>query len=362
MAHGRSRLHEIRAVCRRNSGLETRLTPELRQRVESLLSRNQLDPAPMMRMKPWMLANVLALFEAAQAGYVPGLSVEAYCYAWRRPTASPFLNSKASSSSSSFTKRRRGRLGYPFLEEAIKAVESRAARRELNRIVQAWETADRGSLERLLVEMRAQSSVGSRFTVDTILLGRHPQMVRKIEMMMAQRQAVRICGRCAASGRPARAGRIAASARLHADGTVTAAAGRVHRLNYKFRSVTRRGPCRPGARRSGISAVGWSSLTFTLEKPLHFVRSVCRCPRRNDLRHLSRLGDLIDRMRPTTIVFLGDLFHAREAHAVSTLAALHEWRERHAALDLVWWKVITIAKPVRPLRRCAFAASPTVAS
>lgn len=50
---------------------------------------------------------------------------------------------------------------------------------------------------------------------------------------------------------------------------------------------------------------------------------------------LSRLGDLIDRMRPTTIVFLGDLFHAREAHAVSTLAALHEWRERHAALDLV---------------------------
>ncbi len=59
-------------------GLETRLTPELRQRIESLLSRNQLDPAPMMRMKPWMLANVLALFEAAQAGYVPGLSVEAY--------------------------------------------------------------------------------------------------------------------------------------------------------------------------------------------------------------------------------------------------------------------------------------------
>ena len=33
--------------------------------------------------------------------------------------------------------------------------------------------------------MRAQSSLGSRFTVDTILLGRHPQMVRKIETMMA---------------------------------------------------------------------------------------------------------------------------------------------------------------------------------
>ena len=50
---------------------------------------------------------------------------------------------------------------------------------------------------------------------------------------------------------------------------------------------------------------------------------------------LSRLADLIDRMQPTTVVFLGDLFHAREAHAVRTLAALHQWRERYAALDLV---------------------------
>lgn len=50
---------------------------------------------------------------------------------------------------------------------------------------------------------------------------------------------------------------------------------------------------------------------------------------------LARLSELIDRIGPTTIVFLGDLFHAREAHAAATLAALYEWRERYAALDLV---------------------------
>ena len=49
----------------------------------------------------------------------------------------------------------------------------------------AVDVTDRAALERLLAEMSAQSSVGSRFTVDTILLGRHPQMVRKIETMMA---------------------------------------------------------------------------------------------------------------------------------------------------------------------------------
>ena len=166
-------------------GLETRLTPELRQRVESVLSRNQLDLAPMMRMKPWMLANVLALFEAAQAGYVPGLSVESYLLRVAKTDSKPILEFEGIEQQFELFEKAPWATQISFLEEAVKAVESRGARRELNRIVQAWETADRGSLERLLVEMRAQPSVGSRFTVDTILLGRHPQMVRKIETMMA---------------------------------------------------------------------------------------------------------------------------------------------------------------------------------
>ena len=166
-------------------GLETRLTPELRQRVESVLSRNQLDLAPMMRMKPWMLANVLALFEAAQAGYVPGLSVEAYLLRVAKTDSKPILEFEGIEQQFELFEKAPWATQISFLEEALKAVETRGARRELNRIVQAWETADRLSLERLLAEMRAQPSAGSRFTVDTILLGRHPQMVRKIETMMA---------------------------------------------------------------------------------------------------------------------------------------------------------------------------------
>lgn len=166
-------------------GLETRLTPELRQRIEAVLSRNQLDLAPMMRMKPWMLANVLALFEAAQAGYVPALSVESYLLRVAKTDSKPILEFEGIEQQFELFEKAPWATQIAFLEEALKAVESRNARRELNRIVQAWETADRVSLERLLAEMSAQSSVGSRFTVDTILLGRHPQMVRKIETMMA---------------------------------------------------------------------------------------------------------------------------------------------------------------------------------
>jgi len=166
-------------------GLETRLTPELRQRIEAVLARNQLDLAPMMRMKPWMLANVLALFEAAQAGYVPALSVESYLLRVAKTDSKPILEFEGIEQQFELFEKAPWATQISFLEEALKAVESRSARRELNRIVQAWETADRASLERLLAEMSAQSSVGSRFTVETILLGRHPQMVRKIETMMA---------------------------------------------------------------------------------------------------------------------------------------------------------------------------------
>jgi uncharacterized protein len=50
---------------------------------------------------------------------------------------------------------------------------------------------------------------------------------------------------------------------------------------------------------------------------------------------LTRLDALIDAHRPESIVFLGDLLHARESHADETLRALRAWREKHRALELV---------------------------
>jgi uncharacterized protein len=132
-----------------------------------------------------MLANVLALFEAAQAGYMPALAVEAYLVRLAAADSKPVLELEGIEQQFQLFEQAPWETQVAFLEEAVKAVETRAARREVNRIVQAWETADRPALERLLAEMRAQNSVGARFTVDTILLGRHPQMVRKIESLLA---------------------------------------------------------------------------------------------------------------------------------------------------------------------------------
>ena len=50
--------------------------------------------------------------------------------------------------------------------------------------------------------------------------------------------------------------------------------------------------------------------------------------------NLRRLDTLIARHAPTHIYFLGDLLHAREAHAAQTQAALAQWRGRHAQLPI----------------------------
>jgi uncharacterized protein YbaP (TraB family) len=167
-------------------GLESRLPAPLKARIETLATRNQLDVTPLWRMKPWMLANVLALFEAAQAGYMPALSVEAYLTRIARQGNKPILELESIEQQFELFERASLSTQIAFLEDAVKAVETNAARREINRIAQAWETGDSAALERLMAEMRAQTSVGARFTVDTILLGRHPAMVKRIEALMAE--------------------------------------------------------------------------------------------------------------------------------------------------------------------------------
>lgn len=48
-----------------------------------------------------------------------------------------------------------------------------------------------------------------------------------------------------------------------------------------------------------------------------------------------RLDSMIEREQPDALVFLGDLFHARESHSEATLSALHAWRARYAELCLI---------------------------
>ena len=51
-------------------------------------------------------------------------------------------------------------------------------------------------------------------------------------------------------------------------------------------------------------------------------------------QNLLRLSALIDRHGPMRVVFLGDFLHAAAARTTGVLAALADWRARHAALPM----------------------------
>jgi DNA ligase-associated metallophosphoesterase len=58
-------------------------------------------------------------------------------------------------------------------------------------------------------------------------------------------------------------------------------------------------------------------------------------PRGTTADNLARLDALVATLAPERIVFLGDLFHAREAHAPTTIGEFQAWRDRHRQLELV---------------------------
>jgi uncharacterized protein len=50
---------------------------------------------------------------------------------------------------------------------------------------------------------------------------------------------------------------------------------------------------------------------------------------------LQRLDAALARTGAARVLFLGDLLHAREGRVAATLQAVQEWRERHAAVEMV---------------------------
>jgi DNA ligase-associated metallophosphoesterase len=50
---------------------------------------------------------------------------------------------------------------------------------------------------------------------------------------------------------------------------------------------------------------------------------------------LDVLGGIVKRLAVQRIVFLGDFLHSARSHGPTTMAAMSEWRERHASLELI---------------------------
>ncbi|MDB5805018.1 MAG: box helicase [Betaproteobacteria bacterium] len=91
----------------------------------------------------------------------------------------------------------------------------------------------------------------------------------------------------------------------------------------------------------GDHAMVWSARRTLLVADAHFGKAAAfrargmPVPAGTTANNLARLDALIDAHEVERVVFLGDMFHARESHAPVTLAALRAWRERRHDLQLL---------------------------
>ena len=91
----------------------------------------------------------------------------------------------------------------------------------------------------------------------------------------------------------------------------------------------------------GDHAMVWPARKTLLIADAHFGKAAAfrargmPVPIGTTANNLARLDALINMHAIERVVFLGDLFHARESHAPATLAALRAWREQRANLQLL---------------------------
>ncbi len=166
-------------------GLDQRLDPALRKRIEALLARANVDMARVARMKPWTLANTLVILDAGRAGLSPAYSTEALLNTAARDAGKALGELETIELQLGLFDTAPAELQMAYLEQAVRGIENGDTERELRRIVSAWERRDTADMEKLVATMRAASTPAERFVIDRIIEGRHPRMLERIDELAA---------------------------------------------------------------------------------------------------------------------------------------------------------------------------------
>lgn len=166
-------------------GLDTRLTPALRERLDKVAARYGVASAQYARMKPWMLANTLIVLEAVRIGLNPAFSKEAFLFAYARKNNKPIVELEGVEYQLKLFDSAPIEVQTAYLEHAVASLEAAASERELKRVVTAWEKGDAAEMERIVGSMHAATGAAERFVAQAIIDGRHPALVAGIEKAAA---------------------------------------------------------------------------------------------------------------------------------------------------------------------------------
>lgn len=162
------------------------LPAERRERIETALKKQGIDPAAVARMKPWLLATMLAVADLGKLGYNPALGVDAHLAHLARGGNTRIAELESAQYQAALMNRLPDDDQWRLLEEALENMASGRQMREAREIFDAYERADQAAQERIARHIEDDNTVSGKFTREVVLNERNGPMADKVASLLAQ--------------------------------------------------------------------------------------------------------------------------------------------------------------------------------
>ena len=160
------------------------LTPAMRVRLDRAVAKAGIDPEAVAQLKPWLVATVLAMAEYGRQGYRTDLAVDAHLAQLARASKVPVVGLETAGSQMSLFNRLTQAEQLGFLEESINLIESGKQAEEVNKIVNAWRTADQAAFDDIAARAASDTSVSGSFVKHVLLEERNGELAEKLAQLL----------------------------------------------------------------------------------------------------------------------------------------------------------------------------------
>ncbi len=154
------------------------------EQLKQALAQAGIPFANVQRMKPWMVANLLIVHAMARAGFPPEQGLEQHFLQIAANERKPVHELEDAAYALSLFDGMPPAQQQAYLRETLRELQDGSGVAKGIAMIQAWRHADSTQLDRLYRSMLDDESVGARFTHETLLERRNPQMADGIAKLL----------------------------------------------------------------------------------------------------------------------------------------------------------------------------------
>ena len=167
--------------------LESQVPAPLYERLQRQLVRLKLPPDGLRELKPYIAGGFIAIAEFTRLGYDRNFGVDAYLIANAQRENKPVLELESQLGQLQMFDGMAAPLQEAFLDNALTAIENGRTPDQVTGMVNAWQSGD----AKLMLEVTAAVNQDMRRSAEIeelLVYSRHPEMLKKIEVFLADDQ------------------------------------------------------------------------------------------------------------------------------------------------------------------------------